>query len=145
LADGTHIAQAAIDWVLLDARGRPVRIPAELESFAPLVETFTPVRVDLPGPPEDAVLVPASVRASDVDPMGHLNNAVYLDLVGEVAAAAGWSLGPGSAIRLEYLQPALPGMDLELAAWPDGATLAVRMREPGGSVDLLRARIERTA
>jgi acyl-ACP thioesterase len=144
-ADGTPVAQAAIDWVLLDARGRPVRIPAELESFAPHVETFTPVRIDLPEAGPDVIRVASSVRASDVDPMGHLNNAAYVDLVAEVMAAAGWAVGPGWALRLEYLLPALPGMELELTAWPHGASLAIRIRELGGSADLLRARAERTA
>lgn len=145
VAGGTPVAQAAIDWVLLDTRGRPVRIPAELESFAPHVESFTPVRIDLPEAGPDATRVASSVRASDVDPMGHLNNAAYVDLLAEGMAAEGWRLGPGSTLRLEYLQPALPGMDLEVTAWPHDASLAIRVREVGGSADLLRARAERTA
>lgn len=145
LADGTPVARAAIDWVLLDTTGRPVRIPAELESFASGADTFTPVRIDLPETPADATRVTSSVRASDVDPMRHLNNAAYLDLADEVATAAGWPLGPGSTIRLEYLQPALPGMALELAAWPVDGTLGIRIQAADGSADLLRARVERTA
>lgn len=145
LGGGATVAQAAIDWVLLDTGGRPVRIPAELESFASGVESFTPVRIDLPETPPEVTRVASSVRASDVDPMRHLNNAAYLDLVDEVATAAGWPLGPGARVRLEYLQPALPGMALELAAWPVDGALGVRIRDAEGSADLLRARVERTA
>ncbi len=145
LADGTPVAAAAIDWVLLDTSGRPVRIPAELESFATGAETFTPVRIDLPETPSEATRVASTVRAADVDPMRHLNNAAYLDLADEVATAAGWPLCPGATIRLEYLQPALPGMALDLAAWPVEGGLGVRIRDAAGSADLLRARVERTA
>ncbi len=44
-ADGHLVARARIDWVLLDMAGRPVRIPAEIEAFAPHAESFTPTRV----------------------------------------------------------------------------------------------------
>lgn len=138
-ASGDPVARARIDWVLLDTTGRPVRIPSEIEAFAPDAESFTPVRVDLPAPPPSAMVVTSAVRTSDLDPMAHLNNAAYLDLVAEAASACGRSLGVGTTLRLEYLRPALPGMTLTLVAWPLGSSLAVLLREAGGSADLLRA------
>jgi len=143
-AAGDPVARARIDWVLLDMTGRPVRIPAEIEAFAPGAETFTPVRVDLPVPPSDAVVVASAVRTADIDPMAHLNNAAYLDLVAEAALACDRPAGAGTTLRLEYLQPALPGMALTLTAWPTGPSLAVRLRETGGSADLLRATVDPT-
>ncbi len=140
--DGRSIARAWTDWVLLDAGGRPVRIPPAIEAFAPGARPFTPTRVDLPDPGGGAVSRTAAVRAADVDPMGHLNNAAYLDLVTDAAMAAGRPIGADALLRLEYLRPALPGMGLRVEAWPVDAGLAVTVREEDASVDLLRARID---
>ena len=144
-ADGRPIAAATIDWVLLDAAGRPVRIPAELEAVAPGVAPFPPTRVDHDRAPSDAISLRSMVRAADLDPMGHLNNAAYLDLLEEaVTATTGTSLGPGATVRLEYLRPALPGMALESLAWPAGDGLAYRLVAAVGSTDLLRAAVRRS-
>lgn len=140
--DGSLIARARTDWVLLDATGRPVRIPTEIAAFAPHAETFTPTRVDLPEPPTDATTIADVVRSAAVDPMGHLNNAAYLDLVVDAASAAGRPVKAGTRLRLEYLAPALPGMSLSVVAWPIDDGLAVRLRERGGSADLLRATLD---
>lgn len=59
----------------------------------------------------------------------------------DAAVAAGRAIGPGTRLRLEYLQPALPGMALTLVAWP-WRVPAVRLRETGGSADLLRAALD---
>jgi acyl-CoA thioesterase FadM len=138
-ADGTPVATARTDWVLLDTAGRPVRIPTEVEAFAPRAETFAPVRVTLDPTPRDASCLVTAIRRSDADPMGHLNNASYLDLLCDHAEAAGRPVATPVTIRLEYLRPALPGMAVTSLAWTDGAGLAYRLVGPDRSTDLLRA------
>jgi acyl-ACP thioesterase len=72
--------------------------------------------------------------------MGHVNNAAYLDILDEVVTAAtGRGLAGPARMRLEYLRPALPGMTIEATAWRTPAGTGCRLREPGGSADLLRA------
>ncbi|MFN8621021.1 MAG: thioesterase [Chloroflexota bacterium] len=139
--DGTPLVRAHIDWVLLDVTaGRPVRIPKEIEAFAPEAAAFTPVRVDLPEAPPDATRVPTGVRASDVDPLGHLNNAGYLDLLEEaLLTATGTGLRAPTTLRLEYLQPATPGTPLESVLWATEGGWAYRLVDPSGPTDLLRA------
>lgn len=144
-AGGGLVATARVDWVLLDATGRPVRIPSDLEVLAPTVAApFTPIRVDPGEPPSGAARVRSVVRAADVDPMGHLNNAAYLDLLTEAAVEAGQPVGGGGGtptIRIEYLRSALPAMELVADVWATAPGLAFRLRESGGTVDLVRATV----
>ena len=65
----------------------------------------------LPDQLPDPVTFPWSVTIRDLDPMGHVNNATYLDVVDEALAADNGSLaGPRPPVRyqVEYLRPALP-------------------------------------
>ena len=78
--DGRHFATALTDWVITDRRGAPTRVPDEFGNlFGSAVQTFTPGRVLLPATPDGAATREISVRASDVDPMAHVNNAAYID------------------------------------------------------------------
>ncbi|MFM2106344.1 MAG: hypothetical protein RL338_1376 [Chloroflexota bacterium] len=119
---GTPIGRVLTDWVMTDARGLPARVPPEfLERFDVVPGSFEPVRVELPDPPAGAHLLELVVRPHEVDPLGHANNAVYLDWVDEAVAAIAPPAGP-RRYRLEYLFPALPGERLAAVAWrlPDG-------------------------
>ena len=139
-ATGTPIARASIDWVLLDTSGRPMRIPAEMQTSVSRAEPFTPIRVDLDAPPDDAVPHGSLVRAADVDPMGHLNNAAYVDLIDDaLAAATGRRLGASATVRLVYLRPALPAMTVAGTIWPTDHGLGYQLTGSGGPEDLLRA------
>lgn len=112
LADGRLAARVTTDWVLLDARNRVVRIPADFGlAFAnPEVESEI-LRVTVPqdGPVHSHAL---TVRPADLDPLDHVNNAVYVDWVEEALEAAGWRAA-GTALprstRLEYLASAERG------------------------------------
>jgi acyl-CoA thioester hydrolase len=70
------------------------------------------------------------VRWQDIDGLQHVNNAVYMDYVNEcsfqVCVAHGWPWQRMSAegfavylrkARLQYLQPAILGDDLEISTW----------------------------
>ena len=104
---GRVIADATIDWVMTDLSGRPVRFPAEFEPFVQEVgATFTPEKI--PAEPEGdtgGVVVTVPLRVADFDPLGHVNNAAWLEIAEEALAAVAPAQldAPRRRIRLEYL------------------------------------------
>jgi acyl-CoA thioesterase FadM len=126
LEDGTLAGWGHTDWVVIDDRGRPARLPADfLARFAVVPPSFEPCRVSLPTEPVDATVIAITVRPQDLDPLDHVNNATYLDYLEEVLIAAG-DRGASAVraiprtVRIEYLVPAEPRMLLRGASWPDG-------------------------
>jgi len=105
--NGRVIADAAIDWVMTDTEGRPSRFPAEFEAFVQRVSaTFLPIKI--PATPHEGTstrTVDIPLRTSDIDPLGHVNHAAWLEIVEEaLAAAAPVQLASARRrIRLEYL------------------------------------------
>lgn len=80
------VGVAITDWVLLNAKGRPVRPPQEiLDMFGAEADfgAFTPMRIDSPTTPPDADPREFRPRRSELDPMAHVNNAAYLDYMDE--------------------------------------------------------------
>ena len=143
-ASGNLAAWTQIDWVLLDARGAPTRIPAVFEPvFGAPTATFGLARVALGEPPADARLVQFTVRPHELDPMVHVNNAIYADWLEEAVIEAGdpsaTRVVPRLA-RLEYAAPADAGARLTGHVWsmPDG--WSYRLRDGAGQ-ELLRARL----
>ncbi len=122
-ADGAPIATVLTDWVMTTTAGVPTRVPDAFPiAFGVPLGSFEPIRVDPGPPPDDAVGRPFRVRLHELDPMGHVNNAVYLDWLDEAV-----DLVAPAAIRtvprrywLEYRTPAAPGAELEDRAWPAG-------------------------
>lgn len=141
-ADGSLVGVAEIDWVLLTAEGRPAKVPQEIVvHFAPQA-SFTPARLKLPATPSTAVVTEAQVRPADIDPMGHVNNAAYLDLA-EGSAPDPGEQSAAQLYRLEYIRPALPGSRLRVAWWPqDGDAMACRVDDRNGD-ELFRALVTR--
>jgi acyl-ACP thioesterase len=129
------------DWVLLDARNRVVRIPADFGVAFTNPEVRSEIlRVAAPaGAP--AATLDLRVRPSDLDPLDHVNNAVYLDWLEEALEAAGWAAaiaGLPRTYRLEYLASAARGDQVTIALHgaPDGWSATIQ-RGDGG--DLVRA------
>jgi acyl-ACP thioesterase len=128
LDDGTLALWGHTDWVILDtARGMPGRFPPEfLARFDVPPQEFEPGRVTLPAPGDDAPIPREHgllVRPQDIDPMGHVNNAAYLDyleecLLAEGGEAAALTTTTPRRFRIEYAQPASPGASLVGATWP---------------------------
>jgi acyl-ACP thioesterase len=143
---GVHVAEVRIDWVLLDVRGAPTRIPAEFEPvFGAVPTTVGLLRVELGDVPADAMRSARTVRPQELDPMDHVNNAVYADWLDEAILATG--AAGASAIgaiprlaRLEYARAAAPGATVTAELWPDGQAWSCRLSDDDG--DLLRARLE---
>ena len=139
-------ALAVIDWVLMGDRGAPVRVPAEIERIfgGPDVGTFTPARVVVGRPGAGTQRLAHTVRHRDVDPLAHVNNATYLDLIEEALREG----GHGDAMtveprryRIEYVLPAELGERVEGQVWPDGQGWAYRLSNTDHA-ELVRARLE---
>ena len=140
LANDALAARVTTDWVLLDARGRIVRIP---EAFG--VAFSNPelgdeiLRVPKPDGPAVASLQ-LNVRGRDLDPLDHVNNAVYLDWLWDARDAAGdaWSVTAPRSLRIEYLASAARGdaVTVDLHGTPASWTAVIR---GPGSVDFVRA------
>lgn len=141
LVDGRLAARVTTDWILLDARNRIVRIPDDFGlAFANPEVRYEILRVPPPdGPAAHAVRL--GVRPSDLDPLDHVNNAVYLDWLEEALASAGWPPGAGAprwTLRLEYLASAERGNDVvvELHGQPDAWSARIRRAD---GLELVRA------
>lgn len=140
LADGRLAARVTTDWVLLDARNRVVRIPADFGlAFANPEVQAEILRVPaMAGAPLRTLGV--AVRRSELDPLDHVNNAVYVDWLEEALASAGWLPAGATArtIRLEYLASAAGGDDVvvELRGRADAWSGVVRRAD---GLELVRA------
>ena len=125
LADGTLAAWLHTDWVMTDTvRGVPTRVPDEFPAlFAAPPGGFQPVRVDPPASPTAPARLRLTVRPQELDPMAHVNNAVYVDWLEEALLAGGGAAalaGLPREYRLEYLLSAAPGQEVVAETWPDG-------------------------
>jgi hypothetical protein len=121
----------------------PVRPPDEITAAFPAsIGEFAPLRLDLP-PATDISRVEFSPRRSELDPMGHVNNAAYLDYVDEHLASSG-RRGDVRHVprryRGEFLAAAEPEMVVVGEGWPaDGAW---HYRLSAGDRELFRARFD---
>lgn len=146
---GDLVAWVHTDWLLIDGRGRITRVPDVFGTTfpAPLVNDMLG-RVAVPPGPPSAVRHRFRVRPHELDPMAHVNNAVYVDWLEDsvIAAEGGDGSGAGSIgriprrYRLEYAAAAVPGVELETETWRDGEAWAHRTTAAGA--DVLRARLE---
>jgi len=130
---GALCLSARTDWVYVDAATfRPRRVPAEFEAGFGVASGTGPERDawQAPPPPPAPAVLRHRVRASEVDSVGHVNNAVYLDLAGQAVldalADVGWALdrllerGAVPVLAradLEYLGGARYGDPLVIHTW----------------------------
>ena len=120
-AQGTMVVSGRTDWVLVDVEsGKPRRVPRELEeAFGVPTGHAAPARSpwQAPQPLTDPARGRYGLRFTDLDSLGHVNNAAYLDLMTEAALdawrAIGWSLS-----RFEQLGavPTVVAGDIEYVA-----------------------------
>ena len=147
-ADGRLAARVTTDWVLLDARGRVVRIPDDFGVAFANPEVKSEILRIQPeaGPP--AARHTLTVRPSDLDPVDHVNNAIYVDWLEEAIEAVGWTSvgGHGAAasgstpgtLRIEYLASAARGEAIEVDLYGAADGWTARIGRSDGS-DLIRA------
>jgi acyl-ACP thioesterase len=118
--DGGGRIEAESVWIHLDLSLRPVRLPDRFrEIFGPSAEgRGVPTRFTLPAVPQG----PASawpVRRTDIDRLGHVNNATYWQAVEEV-----WR-GSVKRATVEYRKPIDYGEDVNLTRADDRLWLTV--------------------
>lgn len=138
--DGATVADVNTDWVLLRDDGRPAPVPEEVAAYFSPATTFRRDRVVLPEPLAEATEATVRVRPIDVDPLGHMNNAAYLDVVDDAAdrLPARPASVPGR-YQVGYISPALPGSTVHVSCWAAaGRTVACRLRDADGN-ELTRA------
>ena len=170
---GDIVGVAITDWVLLNANGRPVRPPQEiLDVFGAegAFGEFTPMRTQATGqhrrsvgagPPSRAAAsaakesskaptIPESAsprefrpRRSELDPMGHVNNAAYLDYMDEGFLGLDrirHGLPAPRRYRAEFLFSAEAGAKVVGRGWDEGATWNYELT--ADERELFRARLE---
>jgi len=142
------VAVAITDWVMLNARGVPTRVPADIaEAFAEPESAFTPMRLAIPPAPEDATTLPLTVRRSELDPMAHVNNAAYIDFLDEHYLSGprqGSALDVPRRYRAEFIASAEPGAKLLGRLWAQDSGWLYRLEDDSGK-EMLRARLETDA
>lgn len=134
-ASGELVATAVTEWVYLNAATlRPATIPPEMVAAFRHAAVVAGERrepfPDAPPPPPGIFRMRRRVEWRDIDEAQHVNNANYLayieDCNAQVAVAHNWSLprllAAGLGIvarryRIEYLEPAVMGDELEVTTF----------------------------
>lgn len=113
------MASVDTDWVLLTNTGKPARVPPEIARYFSASEQFTRDRVVLPEPTGAVATLSTRVRPLDVDPLRHMNNAAYVDMVddGLLRLPPEHRLEAPDCYRIGYVRPALPGTPIDINCW----------------------------
>ena len=142
LADGRPAATVITDWVLLDARNRVVRIPEDFGIAFTNPEVQSEILRVAATRGEVVSEIELGVRPSELDPLDHVNNAVYVDWLEEALEVAGWSDAAGAlprTYRLEYLASAARGDRVTVALHGLASAWTATIRRADGG-ELVRAR-----
>ena len=146
---GAPLLGAHTDWVYVErASGRPRRIPPEMiQAFVPegAPEPLERPAFEIPAPGVDAVTTERVAAAADVDALGHVNNARYVDYVEASVREALGGRPRARRLDLEYLAEALGGDRLACTSWPIAASdaevdAATEIRRAEDGTLLMRAR-----
>ena len=142
--DGVLVAHGLADWVMTTADGAPTRILDDLLALFGGTGRLEPAHVPPADPPADAAEWHLRVAPSDLDPLGHANNAVYVDWLDEAVLRAGGAASVEHTprrYRLEYLLPAAPDAAIMARTWWNGEGWTCQLSAPDGAM-MLRARLE---
>lgn len=104
-------------WIHLDGDARPARIGSGFEAYAEAAQgRVASTKLTLEPPPLDGPRAPWLLRATDVDRMGHVNNAAYWAAVEHrLVVAGGPSLRDPQRAQLDFRHPLDFGEAVELA------------------------------
>jgi hypothetical protein len=113
-----------------------------LDAFGGEPDDFAPMRLPRQPPPVDAVRFESTVRRGELDPLGHLNNAAYLDYLDEhyLDVARHAVLPHRRRYTIEFISPAAPGTTVTGLGWADGDDWCYRLETDGR--ELFRARLK---
>jgi acyl-CoA thioesterase FadM len=144
---GRLIARIEIDWVMVNERGIPTRVPEAMLAFvADRDVTFEMLKVGLPETPPDAVERSFRVRRRDLDPLDHVNNSVYIDYLEEALEAAGHGDVLTACPRryeIDFVASAERDDSLVGRTWPLEDGWAYRLSRADGT-EVFRARVVAT-
>lgn len=117
-------AEVAALWVSIDGAGRPARIPPWfLDTWGEGAQGRTvSARLALPPPPAGAPARPWAVRATDLDVLGHVNNAATWAAVEDELARCGLM---AARAELEYGAAVEPDDDVVLRSTVADGVLSV--------------------
>ena len=103
-------------WIHLGSDARPARIGAGFDDYAAAAQgKVTSTKLTLAPPPTNGRRRPWPLRATDVDRMGHVNNAAYWAAVEQRLGELGFDLRRPLRARLDYRHPVDLGDEVELA------------------------------
>ncbi len=103
-------------WIHLGPDARPARIGEGFEDYAEAAQGRTAsTKLTLAPPATGADRRVWTLRATDVDRMGHVNNAAYWEAVEQRASEIGLDLRLPHRARLDYRHPIDLGEKVELA------------------------------
>jgi acyl-CoA thioesterase FadM len=143
---GRLLARLDIDWVMVNERGIPTRVPDDFHKF--VVDgavTFEMHKVAPLVAPPNAVERRFDVRRRDLDPLDHVNNSVYLDYFEEALEAAGQGDLLAATPRryvLDFANSAERDEALVSRTWPHEDGWAYSLTRTDGS-EIFRARLAR--
>ena len=109
-------------WIHLGPDGRPARIGEGFDAYREAAQgRAAHTRLELPDPPADAVRSPWPVRMTDLDLMGHVNNAVYWKAVEDrLHPGEGPDLRGAHRARFDFRHPIDLGDAVELVEFAHG-------------------------
>ncbi|HEX4746823.1 MAG TPA: acyl-ACP thioesterase domain-containing protein [Gaiellaceae bacterium] len=103
-------------WIHLGPDARPARIGEGFQAYAEAAQgRMASTKLTLDPPPADAVRTPWPIRVSDVDRMGHVNNAAYWQAVEHRLLERGPDLRAPHRALLDYRHPIDLGEGVDLA------------------------------
>jgi acyl-ACP thioesterase len=118
--DGGGSIEVDSVWIHLGPDGRPARIGEGFDAYREAAEgRSASTRLTLPDPPSDAALCAWPLRVTDLDLMGHVNNAVYWKAVEDRLRVGGPDPRSPLRARLDYRHPIDLGERVELAEFSD--------------------------
>jgi len=112
---GELVASASSVWLYINLRAKAIgRVPAEVAKGFPSrpQEVFRPdlERLWIEPPGDGCAAREVSVRYSDFDGNGHVNNTAYVDFLQTALEAGGYAPRP-LELQIEYLKEIPPGTD----------------------------------
>ncbi len=134
--DAGGVIEVDSTWIHLDANARPARIGHGFDGYAEAAQgRLTSTKLTLEPPALDAPRRAWPLRTTDVDRMGHVNNAAYWAAVEHALDTAGPALTGPLRACLDYRHPLDLGDAVEIVESVDG----VRYRAAFAVGDAVRA------
>ncbi len=113
--DASGSAEVDSTWIHLGPDARPARIGRGFDDYAEAAQgRVASTKLTLVPPSSDGARTPWALRATDVDRMGHVNNASYWAAVEHRVVGGEPDLRRPVRARLDYRHPIDLGEDVEL-------------------------------